>query len=862
MLPDESSETKEKRKAANIPITLFLFGGEFFLFSIFYAAQPSGTENIFLLRYSLFRLSTILLLMMLSAISVFLAISVMRGGKAGEYIKNMIGKDTKSTPLLKYAPWIMGVLCWVIYVSPYDAFSILEKYYFGIKPLLLLGILISFQFLAFLIIKEVGVYKEAIRGYFIENKRLIRLWGFVLIVCIIIWGFISFFRVGLSASSEDYWYEAGVPLLWFQVILAIAIGLCFWRVEKYLARRGKLNIKMDLFVILLIWAAGGLLWAKEPLPNGFFNPGPYPPTYETYPYSDGMRFDLMSQYALIGEGLNNGSPFNRPAYPAFLVYLHMASGQKYDTNMQVQAAIYAVFPVLFYVLVRLFLNRTGGIIAASIVIMRGLNGIASTNLLNLANQKMMLMDFPVALGLISMLILCILWRRNPKKMYLLLLIGGLFGLTLYLRQTILGVLPIILLYLVLNNFKKIKHKAIIIALFLLGNLIIFSPYEIRNYFANSNYSPAVVRKIFSIAINRYPDEEGNNSQKDYSSDDVNGSWSNPDSQESDHEADPVNQKSSNRLEVIGQHFFHNVITSILVLPSTLAYDDLQGIIKSESSYWDPAWSGDLNFEQTVLLFINIVIIALGISVSIKKESYFALFPLLMFICYNLANALGRTSGGRYIVPVDWIVIFYYVLGILQIVSWTFLLTDNNTVLIKDKIQNDRKLIGRENIKELFFSASFLLTVGIALILPDYIFPRQFNDLDHEQYRQEISQYDLNENEAYIQSWIDYHKSRIITGLLMYPRYYDAGEGEKDFAMPYMQMEYPHLSSILIGAESKTNVIMAGTVPEGLTNRSSVFVIGCKEKDYIDVAVIIVTEPDTIVFSRDPLLEPVCPLPKP
>ena len=150
--------------------------------------------------------------------------------------------------------------------------------------------------------------------------------------------------MGIISKDVD-WNEAGVPILGWQVFIALLVGILFQKLEKIFKNKDMLcSRRLDVAIFLLIWVIGGYLWAKTPAPNGYLNPGPYPPTNETYPFSDADRFDIMSQYALIGQGLNNGKAYNRPVYPAFLVYVHLLSGQNYADNMGLQAAIFALFP--------------------------------------------------------------------------------------------------------------------------------------------------------------------------------------------------------------------------------------------------------------------------------------------------------------------------------------------------------------------------------------------------------------------------------------------------------------------------------------------------------------------------------------
>ncbi len=46
-----------------------------------------------------------------------------------------------------------------------------------------------------------------------------------------------------------------------------------------------------------------------------------------------------------------------------------------------------------------------------------------------------------------------------------------------------------------------------------------------------------------------------------------------------------------------------------------------------------------------------------------------LVPAGLVVAYSLATAVARTSGGRYFIPVDWVFLLYFAIGISQVVVW-------------------------------------------------------------------------------------------------------------------------------------------------------------------------------------------------
>ncbi|MBI3162905.1 MAG: hypothetical protein HYZ23_10355, partial [Chloroflexi bacterium] len=253
-----------------------------------------------------------------------------------------------------------------------------------------------------------------------------------------IWLFIAISGMGLW-RSDGYWYGAGVPILGLQILFAFSIGIAVFFLERSFSNR--LPSWSDASIFFFVWGIAALLWAREPMPPSFFAPGPYLPDYQFHPFSDAATFDRGSQFALIGQGINNSRYFDRALYMAFLVFLHKTAGQDYLKVVALQAAIYAVLPAIFYLLGRSIHSRAFGVIVATMGMMRGLNGIAAGSLIDLSNQKQMLTDFPAAIVVALFALMIVHWLKSPSKNYLYAIwAGGLVGLGIMLRTNILFLL--------------------------------------------------------------------------------------------------------------------------------------------------------------------------------------------------------------------------------------------------------------------------------------------------------------------------------------------------------------------------------------------------------------------------------------
>ncbi len=823
------------------PLTLFLSVTAVEVLAILwhFSRHASDTQAIFI--YSPSRLFTISLLFILFSSLAWLAILSTSGNFNAQQFQTHIRH-----PFFRNLAYFIGILSWLLYFTSIEHFGKLKNYIVIVRPLFALGILISIQLLLYLMITKNNP-KSTLQMFYHHNKSFL-ISNILLFLCfLLLWIFIDISGMGIVPNGED-WNEAGVPILGWQVFIAVLVGILSQKLEKTFRNKDRLRSrKFDIAIFLLIWIIGGYLWAKTPVSNGYLNPGPYPPTNETYPFADAARFDTMSQYALIGQGLNNGEAYNRPVYPAFLVYIHILSGQNYADNMGLQAAVFAIFPALLYLLAKFLSNRSTGIAIATVIIFRGINGIAATNLINLANQKQMLTGFPTAILVGLILLITLIWLRQPNTILLVVLIGGIFGSGIYLRQTILGFFPVIMLLPFFVTKLKKQRRLIVPALLILGIIAFGVPYEAKNYIESPYYKyPAVIKKIFTIVETRYtpqremPEErERFVLRKSPPSQNISNTIS----------------KNISTLQTVGNHFARNIVTSTLILPHSISIDSLRNTIKAENSFWRPYWDGRLNIEQSLFLALNLVMISVGIVSAIYRFPIGGWLPLLFFFGYNLANALAKSSGGRYIVPVDWIVILYFMLGIHQLLLWKM------PIAKKDRHTSFSKKHPRIEGKGSALAFILVLVMGTFLIIPDFIFRQKFYKNNVSMTSSLVNLLPSEEKQAYIEELLKTEKLFIATGQIMYPRYYLAGDGEFSYYYPYKTLDYPRLSFIFIGPRGTYNAVMPGDMPKGLDNLSEAIIVGCLQKDgsekYLDVGIIFITSGNRQVYFREPLLEQTC-----
>jgi hypothetical protein len=115
------------------------------------------------------------------------------------------------------------------------------------------------------------------------------------------------------------------------------------------------------------------------------------------------------------------------------------------------------------------------------------------------------------------------------------------------------------------------------------------------------------------------------------------------------------------------HTLHNFVGAFLTLPDSIQVVDqnLDLLVKR------PSWSAGLELvapAQIPFILLNLIWLALGLGWAWKRWRWAGLTPLFVLIIYSLSLGFGRTSNSRYIVPIDWVVNFYFVLGLLRLIQ--------------------------------------------------------------------------------------------------------------------------------------------------------------------------------------------------
>jgi hypothetical protein len=469
-----------------------------------------------------------------------------------------------------------------------------------------------------------------------------------------------------------YWWETGVPILGWQLILSAAIGLIYYQFDGQIFR--KLGKKTDIILFLLIFISCGFLWGSSRLHSSYFNPGPFLPNNVFYPYSDAAKFDIYGQSTLVGLGFNSGFPLDRPFYPMFLAIIHLISGQNYANNMIFQAFLFGIFPALVYLICSEIGSRSWGVMTSSAIGLLGFNAIEASNLLTSSNPKQMMTEFPLAIALSLVLYFTIRWLKSKGHSGIYAcIVGGLLAASAFVRYAALPLLPIWVIVAIIKYRPTYKKGLIEASLIVVSFLAFTAPWYTRNILAGQNPSIPFSSKILFVIHHRYEPAPGSKQNEKTATPTVGTNdffqptttvLGNDEIISLPSKNNNSNQPSDNFLYWFPPHLVHNLMSSILILPTSLEMASLKTSLDFGGEIWQPGWNGSLPLFRLLILFLQLFILSAGLAALLRRDKSIAAIVILIFGGVQTANALGRSSGGRYIVPVDWVVLLIYFAGLL------------------------------------------------------------------------------------------------------------------------------------------------------------------------------------------------------
>lgn len=562
---------------------------------------------------------------------------------------------------------ILRILLSVIFFVTYTLCLIPSKYFNRYVflhqkalPILVWVCLVTFLVLLWLIRFGTKPYviREATK-HIAKYKVHVLLTGLVLLVIISI---IVFGGLGMTVDRNG-WYQAGVPILTWQVQVSLLLALTVTMLGANYHRARQSQV-VDIGLFFAIWVTAAFVWTHVELkPNFFFE---FNERYHTYyPYSDARSYSLQAQSLLAGEGIRPEE--DKPLYYLFLATIQCFTGADYLKTVAVQSSILALSPALLFWLGKTLYRREAGVLIAGMYIAREANAILFGQDLNLTHTRLLLTENPTALILILTSLLLIFWFKKPeKKGAFILVCGGVVGLGALVRLNTYIVFPAViglsaLVYFTSGIGKRwFKH----VLIFSLGVGVVIAPWNYLTY-TKIGIPYSVKKYINSLYMRDFLDEPESVGKVAAIASPL------PDSHARifAHTARKELPSLISIGFIVSNHLIHNEIMSLFILPTTFHFASLDEY--SDHPVWSPKveWEGDLRPSEWLLLGLNLALVVLGVAAAYKRWGWTGLVPAGIHLAYHLSNGLARKSGGRYLVPVDWVLVLYYGLAVAVLIHF-------------------------------------------------------------------------------------------------------------------------------------------------------------------------------------------------
>ncbi|NSW52365.1 MAG: hypothetical protein HPY85_07665 [Anaerolineae bacterium] len=629
---------------------------------------------------------------------------------------------------------------------------------------------------------------------------------------------LNFYPLGVR---EDYWYETGVPILLWQVLICLcAAGLFDRWVTRF--RVSFHNRKTDHFLFVGLFLFFGLLWGFANNQPGYFNPHPPLPNDEMIPNSDASLFDLQGQSALVGLGLDAGTPLDRPFYPTFLAMLHAVIGQNYGRIMAAQAFLFATLPAVLYLIFAELDIRKVGVFSAAMVGLWGINVITANHLISTSTPKLMMTEFPLAVTIVWVLYIGLRWLNSQShRPQWSLVLGACLALAAYIRYSALLLLPVWVLGGLIKFQFRWKPSTRTIGLMMAGFLLFTAPWYLRNISAGQRVTLPFSGKVSFVLRTRYEPSEA---QEKPSS-----SWQDNQSmvdeaatgrEAGEEEDDEWKDESAIPFTLwFPTHLIHNLMSSLLVLPTSLENANLETTINLGGEIWNIFWVGELPWLRLFLFLFQGLLVLIGVFHLYRIHPAFSVVMVLSFGAILTANAFGRSSGGRYLVPVNWLVLILYGIGLVSLVWRLPVRHPSPTAAPKHHAIHWRELLA---------TAVVLTVMGTSPVLFEVLTRSMIRDPLQEASLETVSDYLIPEQAEAVEAFMTQKKAGSIGGFAFHMNQTDDLSDLDRIPKQYRaKQSYPYLYFNLVTSEGFSVVLFPYSGAININNQDRVVVLGCK-----------------------------------
>jgi hypothetical protein len=705
-----------------------------------------------------------------------------------------------------------------------------EALYQRLFPVVMLLILVAIQVL---IVQFLWMHKRLKLSFFTENQAALKIFAFVLLFFLLVWILIAWSGVGIDRGPSG-WLSPGTPVLPQQLLFCVFLGGIFFVFRSYLDR----YVKNDLILGAGIWLLTSAAWWLEPMVRySYFTPKPTPPNFEYYPYSDAFHYDWFAQNLLIGASRNIGLT-HRPLYSFLLALLHFLGGSGLHHVLFMQVIILATIPALVYMLASRLGGRPAGVAAALILLIREKNSIALTNIIEVSHVKLIMSDMPTMLTMVLFIYLFVRWFLEREDKYSLgALAGAGLGLSILIRSQAQLLIPIALLGVALIekfNWKLFFQKS---AVFLLGIAIVVVPWVWRNYQVSGRVVVEYLDFYTTLIASTYSSSPAN---IDLLPGETNLQYRD---RVKEQVTEYILAHPAEVAHFYAAYFLHNEISSLAFLPMLPRFDSLRQYV-DVVGFWDPPYLGGITFAYIPAFFFIVCLLAFGIAFTFQKFGWVGIMPLLFHLGYSFSSVPVRQSGWRFILPVDWIVVLYFCVGLanLGLLAYSLFSKNEGVHLMKTRFEKEVRHISWRGINVVLASFTML---GIAIPLVEWSIPEHYPALSSNMLIQDqVPKGLILENGEDVSALDLKHfllveaDAVVMYGRALYPSYYEQGKfwGETNTTL-LEASKYNRLQFNLIGSNNAFVFVPLQMAPLYFPHASDVFLVGCLQGDNVRALII-------------------------
>ncbi len=722
------------------------------------------------------------------------------------------------------------------------------SYYERLAPLLFAFLLESLLIWLSLCLIQLNFYPAAADSFKPILNPSLWIAGFFALL----WILIKFTGWGITPENHSAWgYTTSTLLEWQLIVAAIMAMLALRKTES---SGEKTNPRFEIALVIAIWLAATVFWSLLPTTYGHYAPPPVAPNNEVYPYSDAGIYDLNAQFLLRGGFPSDDIP-PKPFYSFLLAVFHTLAGQDYDRTVFVQTLLLAWIPAGLYLIGARLHSRLAGALVSLLAIFREWNSIQATpHATYIASVKLMLTDIPTLLGVVLFCVLLIdILQSTSMHWWKPIAAGGIIGLATMMRSQSLLLAPAAFLFMLLMEAKNWKRWLTNSFLIGIGLFLALFPWLWRNHQATGNWAidapgwqPKTLAERYSFDETAPPRLPGEN----------DGAYA---ERMMSTALAFASQQPAFVAQFITNHTINNHITSLLVLPVRDQITDLRSLLLAVDPFWQ-RWDGrKINAAQAVMLAFYLCVISIGIGASWKKARWMGILPLAIHLAYIMSIAVARRSGWRFVLPTDWVVYYYFVIGMLEcLVMLRALFGFKSRQLNPLAVEKLKSLPNaRQAATTIAISAAVLLT-GSAMPFASAIFPAPPPSPSRQEMVADILKaaetQKLPVETAQLEQFLNDENTILRSGNAFYPRFYreDDGMPTADWDA-YEIRDFPRLGFILFDQKWGNAVFPVQESPSWFPNNAEVLVATCKSRKYVDTRLVLVkNDPATLYLFSSPL----------